>query len=124
MTEQRPFHLNATPNIFEFANALKKEMTATEKILWGRLRNRKLDNLKFRRQHPIGKFILDFYCHELKLAIEVDGSIHNFKDVIEKDEGRTRMLTEWGITVMRFTNHEVINNIEFVLETIKSFTKE
>ena len=123
MTKERPFHINATPIVFEYANALKKEMTEGEKKLWERLRNRRLNDLKFRRQHPVGKFILDFYCHELKLAIEVDGNIHNLEDVKEKDAGRTYMLTEWEIIVMRFTNMEVQNDIEFVLETIKLFNK-
>src|ERR1051325_7091366 len=108
MTKKRPFHLDATPNIFEFANALKKEMTEAEKILWEKLRDRRLDNIKFRRQHPIGKFILDFYCHDLKLAVEVDVNIHLLEDVKERDEGRTYELTEWGITLLRFTNEQVI----------------
>lgn len=123
MPEQRPFHINASPNIFEFANILKKEMTEAEKVLWEELRNRRLNNLKFRRQHPTGQFILDFYCHDLKLAVEVDGIIHKLEDVMERDSGRTYMLTEWDITVMRFTNEEVLKNIRFVRETIKSFKK-
>jgi very-short-patch-repair endonuclease len=123
MTERRPFHIEATPIVFGYANALKKEMTEAEKIVWEKLRNRRLNDLKFRRQHPIGKFILDFYCHDLKLAVEIDGNIHEQEDVKEKDEGRTYMLTEWGITVLRFTNEEVMNKLGFVLETIKSFNK-
>lgn len=124
MTKERPFHINATPIVFEYANVLKKEMTETEKILWAKLRDRRLNNLKFRRQHPIGKFIPDFYCHELKLAVEVDGNIHELEDVEERDSGRTYMLTEWGITVIRFTNEEVITNIDFVLNTIKSIANK
>ncbi len=123
MTEKRPFNLDATPIVFGYANALKKEMTEAEKVLWANLRNRKLNDLKFRRQHPIGKFILDFYCHEKMLAVEVDGNIHETEDVKEKDEGRTYILTEWGITVIRFTNEEVIDNLHFVLEKIISLTK-
>ena len=123
MTKEKPFHLNATPNVFEYANALKKEMTDAEKALWEKLRDRRLNNLKFRRQHPTGKFILDFYCHELKLAIEVDGNIHEMEDVKEKDQGRTYMLAEWEITVIRFTNEEILNNINLVLENIKSLAK-
>ena len=75
----------ASPEIFKRANSLKKEMTPAEKILWGELRNSKLDGHKFRRQHPIGKFIVDFYCHEKKLVIELDGGIHNNVDVKERD---------------------------------------
>lgn len=99
-------------------------MTEAEKILWKKLRDRRLDNLKFRRQHPVGKFILDFYRHELKLAVEVDGNIHKLEDIRERDEGRTYELTEWEIIVVRFTNEEVQNNISFVLETIKSYNKK
>ena len=124
MTERRPFHIEATPIVFGFANALKKEMTEAEKRMWKQLRNRRLDDLKFRRQHPIGKFILDFYCHELMLAVEIDGNIHEQEDVTEKDEGRTYMLNEWEITVVRFTNDEVINRMGFVLEKIRSFNKK
>jgi very-short-patch-repair endonuclease len=124
MTKERPFHINATPIVFEYANALKKEMTEAEMILWKKLRGRRLKDLKFRRQHPVGKFILDFYCHALKLAVEVDGNIHELEDVEERDAGRTYMLTEWGITVIRFTNEEVTNNIDFVLNTIRSITNK
>jgi len=123
MTEQRPFHSNASPNIFDFANILKKAMTTAETALWEELRNRRLNSLKFRRQHPTGQFILDFYCYDMKLAIEVDGSIHNSADVMERDSGRTYMLAEWDITVMRFTNEEILKNIKLVRETIKSFKK-
>ena len=98
-------------------------MTEAEEILWANLRGRKLNNLKFRRQHPVGKFILDFYCHEKMLAVEVDGKIHETEDVKEKDDGRTYMLTEWGITVVRFSNEEVIDDLHTVLETITSLTK-
>ncbi len=99
-------------------------MTESEKILWNKLSNRRLNNLKFRRQHPIGKFILDFYCHELKLAVEVDGCIHEHNEAIERDKGRTYMLTEWGITIIRFTNEEVINTIDAVLKIINSFNSK
>lgn len=124
MTKERPFHVNATPIVFGYANALKREMTEAETILWGKLRARRLNELKFRRQHPVGKFILDFYCHELKLAVEIDGSIHTIDEIQERDAGRTYMLKEWEITVMRFTNEEVLNNIDFVLKTIQSFNKQ
>ncbi len=98
-------------------------MTTAETALWEELRNRRLNSLKFRRQHPTGQFILDFYCYDMKLAIEVDGSIHNSADVMERDSGRTYMLAEWDITVMRFTNEEILKNIKLVRETIKSFKK-
>lgn len=123
MNQRRPFHQDATPIIFGYAKDLKKDLTEAEKIMWEKLRDRRLDGLKFRRQHPIGKFILDFYCHELKLAIEIDGNIHERDDVKEKDAGRTYMLKERGISILRFTNEEVITNIASVLNTIINFSK-
>ncbi len=124
MTEKRPFHIDATPIVFGYANALKKKMTDAEEVLWRELRGRRLNNLKFRRQHPVGKFILDFYCHEFRLAIEVDGDIHNLDDIKEKDNDRTYILKEWEIKVIRFTNAEVLTNLNFVLNTIVSSTKQ
>jgi len=101
---------------------LRQELTQPEKILWAELRNRKLNGLKFRRQHPIDKFVLDFYCHERKLAIELDGSIHDGKLNKEYDEARTAMLGGLGIYTLRFRNDEVINNIESVLRKINEVT--
>ena len=71
------FYFGASATTKALAAEMRKNMTYAEKVLWQQLRNRKLDDLKFRRQHPVAIFILDFYCHEKKLAIEVDGGIHN-----------------------------------------------
>ena len=109
----------ASPKIFENARTLKKVMTTAEKILWNRLRNRKLKGFKFRRQHPIDVFIADFYCHEAKLVVEVDGRMHSLAVVKEYDAGRTHEIEKLGITVIRFTNEEVIKDINEVLEKIK-----
>ncbi len=96
-------------------------MTKAEKILWQKIREKKLDGLKFRRQHPIDIYILDFYCHEKLLGIEVDGLYHTKPDMIEKDANRTYEFGKWGITIIRFTNEEVINNTNIVIEKIKEF---
>jgi len=96
---------------------LRKEITIAEKLLWNKLRNKQLEGLKFRRQHPIDIFIADFYCHEKKLIVEVDGEIHKYQK--EYDEGRTSELEAYGVTVIRFTNDEVINNIKQVIKRIK-----
>jgi len=96
-------------------------MTIAEKILWQKLRNNQVNGLKFRRQHPVDIFILDFYCHERKLAIEVDGGIHIQIDQKEWDENRTFELNELGIKVLRFTNDEVIYGIREVIDSIRSF---
>lgn len=109
----------ASPPIFENAKNLKQEMTEAEKILWEHLRNNKLEGFKFRRQHPMGKFIADFYCHNKKLIVEVDGDIHNTEYVKERDEGRTQELENFGMTIVRFRNDEVFNDLENVLAAIK-----
>ena len=109
----------ASPEIFKRAKDLKKEMTLAEKILWKELRNSKLEGYKFRRQHPIGKFIADFYCHEKKLVIELDGGIHDNADVRERDEGRTFELEKFELCVIRFRNEDIIGNLNNILNQIK-----
>ena len=110
----------AKPDIFCKAKELRKSMTVAEEILWEHLRDNKLDGLKFRRQHPLDIFIADFYCHEKKLVIELDGGIHDSLEQKEYDEGRTFELEEKGFKILRFRNEEVINNIEDVLSRIKN----
>ena len=112
-------HKVAIGKLYEYGRDLRKNKTNTEDLLWQNLRNRKLDGLKFRRQHPLDKFIPDFYCHEKKLAIEVDGSVHNRRDAKESDEGRTYELKELGITVLRFRNEEVLEDMSGVLKKIR-----
>jgi formimidoylglutamate deiminase len=106
------------------ARSLRKEMTEAEKFLWTQLKDRKLDNLKFRRQQLIEGFILDFYCDAAKLGIELDGEIHSIKEVIEYDEQRTQFLKEFGIEIIRFSNDEVIKNTNQVLDKIKQAVNE
>jgi len=108
----------ASPFIFEKARELRKSTTESEQLLWQHLKKRQLNGHKFRRQHPMAKFIADFYCHTAKLAIEVDGGIHELKDRKEYDILRTNELDQLGVTVIRFTNEEVENNIELVLKKI------
>lgn len=127
MQQQEPYNKNlhkyASPKIFEHAKSLRHASTEAEEKLWQALRNKKLNGLKFRRQHPIDKWISDFYCHEKKLVIELDGSVHNDKEIIEYDENRTKNLKELGINIMRFRNDEVMTNIEVVLKSIAEFCK-
>lgn len=94
-------------------------MTPAEKILWEELRDSKLNGHKFRRQHPIGKFITDFYCHEKKLVIELDGGIHDTEDVKERDEGRTCELENFELHVIRFTNEDIYTDLDNVLKRLK-----
>ncbi|MBU2444795.1 MAG: DUF559 domain-containing protein, partial [Bacteroidetes bacterium] len=100
------------------ARALRKSSTPAEEILWDVLRDRQFNNLKFRRQHIIEKFITDFYCAEYKLAIEIDGSIHNEKEQIERDQFRQKVIEDLGIKVIRFKNDEIFNELTSVLQKI------
>lgn len=114
----------ANPNVYgilkQFARKNKQPLTESEDILWQALRNRKL-GAKFRRQHPIDSYIADFISLEVKLIIEVDGEIHN--STKEYDDNRTAALNQLGFKVIRFSNKEVKNNLQKVLEDIKAETK-
>jgi cyclase len=105
--------------IFKIAKELRNNPTKAEKKLWKML-NRKQLGIKFRRQHPIKTYIADFYCHEKKLVIEIDGGYHLKRDQIEYDNLRSEEITKFGIKVIRFKNEEVLNSIGNVLEEIKS----
>lgn len=105
------FFYGATPEIFFRAAQLRINMTRAEKMLWGKLRKKQISGLTFRRQHPINQFIADFYCHKLKLVIEVDGSIHELEYTKIHDKGRDDEFEKFGITTLRFKNEEVIENI-------------
>jgi len=114
-----PFNHNAGPKRFENARFLKKVQTEAEAALWQRIRGKKLNGFKFRRQHPVDYYIVDFYCHEGKLVIEVDGEIHEQNDNRDYDKERTEDLIALGLTVIRFANEQVLQNIDLVLEEIK-----
>jgi len=120
---ERTMFYGATPNTFDKAKLLRNNMTEAEKILWDLLKNRSVFKVRFRRQHPIGIFIVDFYCHEYKLAIEIDGEIHLKNEVIEYDDGRSHDIEKYGIKILRFTNNEVFTDpkkiINEILKTMK-----
>ncbi|MCV9388502.1 endonuclease domain-containing protein [Reichenbachiella ulvae] len=109
----------ASPIIFERAKELRKHMTAAESLLWDYLRKKKLKGLKFRRQHPIANYIVDFYCHSIKLVIELDGSIHDLDSVKENDIEREEHLKSLGLWVLRFRNELVQNKLHVVLTQIE-----
>ena len=115
-------HQNASADIFKKARHLRKNETPAEALLWEQLKGKKLAGLKFRRQHPIGRYILDFYCHAKKLVIEIDGGYHLEKLQQWQDKDRTNYLEKLGLKVIRFTNEEVIFETEKVLMTIKKKT--
>ncbi|MGI9519231.1 MAG: endonuclease domain-containing protein [Pirellulaceae bacterium] len=95
---------------------LRKNLTGPEKNLWAAIRSRKLANLKFRRQFPIDRYIVDFYCHEHRLVVELDGDSHN--DVSEYDQLRQSTIEDQGFRVIRFDNDEVLNDLDDVLAMI------
>ena len=111
-------HQDASELIFSRSKTLRKNVTDAEKLLWHRLRNRKVEGCKFRRQHPIGKYIADFYCHEKRLVVEIDGSVHHKSEILENDLNRTAVFNQYGIDVIRFTNEEVLNYVDNVLRVI------
>ena len=115
---ERNMFYGASRNTFDKAHELRRNMTEAETILWKELKNKGLPNVRFRRQHPIGLFIVDFYCHEFKLAIEIDGGIHFVKEVIEYDDGRSHDIEKLGIKILRFTNNQVFNDMNTVLKEI------
>ena len=111
----------APTSIFGKAKDLRKTETEAEKLLWKNLTNNQLGGFKFRRQHPISLYIADFYCHKLKLIIEIDGGYHFTKKQIPKDEERTKILEFNGVNVIRFSNDEVLSNIDNVLNEIEKY---
>src|SRR5579863_5283463 len=113
-----PLGRTPLPLVFRRARELRKNETHAEEILWGRLRAKRLNGFRFRRQFPIGRFIVDFCCKEYRLVIELDGGQHAAKAVSEKDQNRTRQIEARGYRVMRFWNRETFENVEGVLEAI------
>ncbi|MFZ0283087.1 MAG: DUF559 domain-containing protein [Bacteroidales bacterium] len=110
--------LNASLKIRARAKALRKRMTPSEKTLWVYLRRGQQKGFHFRKQHPYHIYIIDFYCFEANLAVEVDGNIH--LNQIEYDLERTRFLESSGLKVLRILNEDIETRLEWVLETINS----
>jgi len=105
----------------DFARYLRKDQTNTEQLVWELLRNRKCNGLKFRRQHVVEGFVVDFYCDKYKLAIELDGSVHNRRK--DYDELRDVELKAKGICVTRIKNSEIDKDPQIVLRKIKKYLK-
>ena len=125
MRESDPFKPQwRTPkHTVQTARNLRKAMTPAEERLWQYLRHNQLDGWHFRRQHPVGRFVVDFFCAKARLVIEVDGPIHLQQRAYDRE--RTAWLEEErGYRVIRFTNEEVMNDIEGVLQRIREALKE
>ena len=105
-----------TKSIEQSARRLRQQLTPAEALLWSALSHRQLAGLKFRSQHPVGHFIVDFYCPSCKLVIEVDGDIHAQQE--DYDNVRTEQLQAFGYRVLRFTNEDVLSNLQTVLAHI------
>ncbi len=113
-------HAGAIKLLYQRARELRNNATHTESILWGYLKTKPF-GLKFRRQHPYSIYILDFYCHSLKLVIEVDGSIHNIEDVRLNDKIRQDLIEKDGLHFLRFMNEEILFSLESVIQKINDF---
>lgn len=111
----------ASNSVFRKAQHLRDNLTEAETLLWNKLKAKQFLGYKFRRQHPISRYVADFYCHRLKLIIEVDGEYHNEKNQIIKDKERTEDLNFQGMKILRFTNQDVINNMDSVVLKIKDY---
>lgn len=116
MTQQRT--LQGTKSNLTLKRNLRREMTLSEKKLWLKLRGKQFKFLKFRRQHGIGPYVVDFFCPAKKIAIEVNGDIHAFEKQIEQDKRREDFLKELGIQIIRYTNNDILKNIEGVMEDL------
>jgi very-short-patch-repair endonuclease len=115
-------HRGALRPLYQLARKNRNDQTHAERVLWGYLKTKPL-GFKFRRQHPYSTYILDFYCHSLKLAIEVDGYIHHLEEIRINDEQRQNFLKNDGLTVLRFSNEEILKEQPRVIEKIAGYLK-
>ncbi len=114
--DDRKKTIRASKVVRKGARELRGEQTEAEDVLWERLRRRRLKGLKFRRQHPIGRFVVDFCCPDLRLIVEVDGEVH--REQVEYDTVRTQTLEAKGYQVIRFTNEQVLTGLDIVVAQI------
>jgi very-short-patch-repair endonuclease len=114
---------NSSQELTQIVRELRKSPTLAEKKLWSALRNGQLDGVKFRRQHPVGGFIVDFYCPAARLAIELDGGVHLDSEQENYDRLRQNALSEVGVKVIRFWNSAVEGELDIVIQTIRKGVK-
>jgi very-short-patch-repair endonuclease len=108
----------------DFRRHLRNNLTPAEITLWGYLKNGQVGGYKFRRQHGLGQYVMDFYCPELKLCVELDGEVHDSEQAFNHDEERTAFLQENGISVLRFENYIVREDIQTIINAILLFAEE
>ena len=118
--------MRAGRRTFDRARQLRRDMSLPEVILWDCLRGRRLEGLRFRRQHPVGRYILDFYCVEARLAVEVDGAHHDLPTEIARDAVRDAWLAGEGIRVLRIAASDVLDDaaLDGVLVGIAAVARE
>ena len=119
----RSMFYESSPIIFANAKRLRNEPTASEIIFWGLLKQHFAD-YRFKRQHPVSQYIADFYCHKLKLVVEIDGGIHLSKDAIKNDKLRDEFMNSLNLKIIRFTNDEVCKNGEKVVKKLKELIEK
>lgn len=102
---------------------LRRNLSKAEILLWLQLKNKKINGHKFRRQYSVGRYVVDFYCPELKLAVEIDGGYHLADDAREYDEIRQKNIESYGIRFLRFSDKEVMKNIFGVIKSIQEFSQ-
>ena len=112
-------HFGATKKTFKFASELRKKLTPAEELLWMNVCKGTL-GYKFRRQHRIWRFVADFYCHDHLLIIEIDGRIHDLEEIKRNDQDREKFLKGLGLKVIRFSNDQVLNDIAWILNEIRT----
>ena len=110
--------LSYNKGLKEYSGALRRNMTDSERLLWSRIRGRQLKDCQFYRQKIIGNYIVDFYCSKAKLVIEVDGGQHYGSDGKQKDEVRDNYMAHLGLAVLRFSDREVLENLDGVVQVI------
>jgi len=109
------------PKLKEFARQLRNNSTKTEILIWQKLKRKQMYGYDFHRQKPIDNYILDFFCYELMVGIEIDGYSHELIEVFEKDTKKTKRMKHFGITVLRFSDVQVLNEMENVLRAIEQY---
>ena len=117
--QRRPTDINNLPKLRTFRTNLRSRLTPAEASFWNVVKSSKLDGRKFRRQHSVGRYILDFYCPSEKLGIELDGEVHYNEIAEQYDHERKLFLQHFGIKILRFENYQVFDDLDFVLHTIR-----
>jgi very-short-patch-repair endonuclease len=116
-------HSAVNPLLRSRAKSLRQTMTRAETLLWRYIKAHRIDGLSFRRQAPMGTYIVDFVCHDRRIVVELDGETHDFEERLKQDQKRDAWLASRGYAILRFTNHDVLSNLEGVVTVIYETAK-